>query len=64
MPTEQPQLPRETHRSMLAHGGNKHMPLQAGEIATLRPLKHRMRKPYWLIVPVATLVGAWLWLTL
>lgn len=42
MPSEHPRLPAETHRSMLAHGGNRHMPLQAGEVAVARSLR---RKP-------------------
>ena len=35
MPSEDPRLPRETYRTLLAQGGNKHMPLQAGEVGTI-----------------------------
>lgn len=36
MPSEQPRMPRDTHQHLLNQGGNKHLPLVAGEVATMK----------------------------
>lgn len=33
MPSETPSMPHDTHQHMLRRGGNKHMPIQAYEVA-------------------------------
>lgn len=36
MPSEQPHLPRDTHRALMLRGANRHLPIFGYEVAEMR----------------------------